>query len=237
MHFEAAREDLVGSLVGPLTKPMARKLRTHTQRWFVIQLQSMDGYNLTEWLRTRRHRWRLPGFPGRNALLVAAQLARLRKMVPPRLRAATLSTILNRWTTDRRMRHVRKGACTCLLHCRDEAADSIEHYFRCPVWLDWQRRRLGDRLVGHGLGHGVLASRMSDEALRLQAVATYLLYRTVNHLRHHRFAQPEERQQYIQHYLNQMLHEATRDDSALRRCCGCPVADAARKRAREQEPE
>ena len=65
----------------------------------------------------------------------------------------------------------------------------------------------------------MLALTMDDTALRLQAVATYVLYRTVHHVRRLTGIIGLAREQYVKRYLDQMLHEATRDDGRLRHCC------------------
>ena len=91
----AARKAITQVDVGPLTVPQARHFKARTQRWYAAQLQSHDGYYVEARLRHRLQRWRLEGFPGRNARCVASQLLRSKKLLPPRVRAAVLSTILN----------------------------------------------------------------------------------------------------------------------------------------------
>ena len=61
----------------------------------------------------------------------------------------------------------------------------------------------------------------SRSQLRQFAVALYVLYRTTNHIRH----AGHTTEQYRIHYMNQMLHEATRGDTKCRR-----DLDAARAR-------
>ena len=225
-----AREELGGIVCGPLTKQASARFRRHTQRWFTARLLERDGYNVENRLRSRLHRWRLPGFPGRTARIVIAQLARLRRLVPPRLRAATLSTIMNRWVTDRRMRGVSGTRRACVLGCSATADDAIEHYFCCPVWRDWLRRRLGTASSQHGLVHGVLATKMSDKTLQLQAVATYVLYRTVNHIRHRPLGAETAWREFLQHYFDQQRHEAARGHPKLQKCCKEAAFEASRKR-------
>ena len=74
---------------------------------------------------------------------------------------------------------------------------------------------------------------MNDTTLQLQAVATYVLYRTVNHIRHRPPAEETKRHEYLQHYLDQQRHEATRGDPKLQRCCHAAASEAFRKRLRE----
>ena len=53
----------------------------------------------------------------------------LHKHASPRVSAAVLSTLWNRWTTARRFQFFTP----CCLGCSDTAADSIEHYAHCPL--------------------------------------------------------------------------------------------------------
>ena len=70
--------------------------------------------------------------------------------------------------------------------------------------------------------------------LRQTAVAVYVLYRTVNHLRR---ASPlgDASEEYKRHFMNQMLHEAARGDGRLRaalRAAQVPGGRAPPKRRR-----
>ena len=219
VHVHAARSALGGAIVGPLTRPADQRFKKGTQKWMTERLVAQDKYCVERRLRARLARWRLPDYPGRTARRAARQLVRLRRLVPPRLCAATLSTIFNRWTTDRRMRSLRDNQRPCVLGCSTTACDSVEHYFHCPVWLDWQRSRLGHSVTHHRLAHAVLGVDMGDQALCLQAVSTYVLYRTVNHIRHRRFRDAQARSAYIKQFMNQLLHEACRGHARLRQVC------------------
>eukprot|EP00959_Pyramimonas_sp_CCMP1952_P312041 6530725-Pyramimonas_sp.AAC.1 len=104
----------------------------------------------------------------------------------------------------------------CVLGCSETALDSVEHYCQCPVLRHWQRRQLGFQITQHGLAHSVLGATMDDTTLMLQATSTYVLYRTVHHIRHLRDQPRRDRQQYVQHYMGQTLHEACRGCARLR---------------------
>jgi hypothetical protein len=83
-------------------------------------------------MRDKLLRWRFPD--RRQATLarrVLQRLTELRPLVNPRVSAAVLSTLWNRWATDRR--YQRREAGRCVLRCSDTAEDSIEHYACCPV--------------------------------------------------------------------------------------------------------
>ena len=187
-----------------------------------------------EWrLRRRLERWRLPELLGVAARRVAQNLQRLPKLVPPRLRAAMLSTIFNRWTTDRRMRSLRGGRRVCVLGCSCTADDSVEHYVHCAVGRAWSRTRLCSDDAGPAMARGVLATTMTDVQLQREAVRNYVLYRAVNDLRRREFATLEERAVCAKMVMNQLLYEATRDDSRLRKLCRCPEGLTGRVRRRD----
>ena len=61
---------------------------------------------------------------------------------------------------------------------------------------------------------------MQEEQLMLQAVANYILYRTTNYVRHRQALPGTAKAAHLSKYMDQMLHEATRDDGRLRQCCG-----------------
>ena len=214
-----ARRGICRVPCGPLTRQMQRKVRRKTQSWFVSSLLKKDGTNIEERVRKKLARWKLEGLPGRNARKVTKQIGELRRLVPPRVRAATLSTIFNRWTTDRRMKKLRQHSTGCVLGCPSGAEDSIEHYLHCPIWRDWAGRRLGGAVCENTLQRTMLAESLSKDQMKLQATATYVLYRTVHHVRRQAAQGQQQRSTYIKHFMDQQLHEATRDDSKLRNCC------------------
>lgn len=224
--YAIAREELGGAAVGPLAAPGQKRLRQHFQKWTVRKLLKHDGYRAEERLRHRLSRWRLPGFPGRVARRVLSHLAQLRKLVPPRVRAATLSSILNRWTTDRRMKALRRGNRGCILHCDACGEDSLEHYVCCPTWKNWLRRRFGPEQDLHGLSSAMLAKNMTPSALKVQAVANYVLYRTTQHMRHANLRGATDRTAYIGHFMDQQVHEAARGDDPLRKACDAAMRES-----------
>lgn len=219
IDIAAARAALGNTPFGPLSRAASKRFRRSSQRWFVNRLLSQDGFYIERRLRQRLQRWRLPDLPGRVARRVAVQLQQLRRQVPPRVRAATMSTIMNRWTTDRRMRSIRGRRGACVLGCSPTADDSVEHYFCCPEWRRWLRRRFGSALADHALPHALLAVTMPLATLRRQAVATYVLYRAVNQMRRSREWANNRTESYSTHCMDQLLHEAVRDDPRLRKCC------------------
>ena len=74
-----------------------------------------------------------------NAENVLTHVKALAGQVTPRVQAAVLSTLYNRWTTKRRFQQDPTNGC--LLRCGGD--DSIEHYLRCPTLRTFLSNRLG----------------------------------------------------------------------------------------------
>ena len=223
-----ARSDITGVPVGPLTEQAERRYRKGTQNWFARKLLDHDGFCLEMRLRHKASRWRLTGLPGPTARCIQRNLQRLKAIAPPRVRAAVLSTLFNRWTTDRRMRSLRATNGGCRLGCPRCAQDSLEHYARCGVIQQWAERRLRQAPTQRPTEQWMFATRMSDEQLGRNTIVVYVAYRTTQHVRHLSRATPE----YIRHYMNQMLHEAVRDSGPLRTIAGgAPTHRQRRRRA------
>ena len=60
---------------------------------------------------------------------------------------------------------------------------------------------------------------MLDTPLCMQAVANYILYRTTSHIRFAGNIPEDSRTEYVERFMDQTLHEATRDEPRLRRLC------------------
>ena len=237
VHVHAARAALGGGVTGPFTEQQDKIVRKNTQKWLVRRILSRDGYCAEQRLRGRLERWRLAGPAERIARTVLRQLGVLKRLVPPRLRAATLSTILNRWTTDRRMRHIRGHQRPCVFGCSPTARDSVEHYFYCHVFRGWATSRLGTNAASCSLAHGLLAVNMTDQQLKVQAVMTYVLYRAVNQVRRRDFDTVEDRTRASRAIMEQLVHEAVRGDAGLRRACTFPYVSASRGRRRPYDDD
>ena len=72
----------------------------------------------------------------------------------------------------------------------------------------------------------------TNTQLRQYAIAIYILYRTVNHLRH----VGRTTEEYKNHFMNQLVHEATRGDQRCRRDLGAARARAFLRR-RPRSPD
>ena len=234
VHISAARAALGTDVHGPLPSAEYTRFRKGTQRWFCRRLLSKDGFDPATRLRYRLERWKLPGFPGRTARTVHAQLLRLRRMVPPRVRAAVLGLILNRWTTDRRMRGLRGRVGPCVLGCSPTADDAIEHYVHCPILQDWLHRRLHLQVPYPRLQWWLLGWHLTNMELCKQAAAAYVLNKTVHHIRRLRFHKAEDKEEYTRHFMNQQLHEASRGNARLQACItGASPPRRRRRRSRD----
>ena len=231
IHMSAARAAITKVPAGPLSPQAERSFRRKTQRWFAAKLLARDGFYTEERLRHRLTRWHMGGFPGRTARTAHRNLLRLKALAPPRVRAAVLSTLFNRWTTNRRMRKLSAAPGQCRLGCKPEAADSLEHYFHCQVLRDWIRVRLHEAEPEYPIERWLLATTLSDAQLGRTAVAIYVAYRATQHLRH----KCSVSSAYITHHMNQLFHEAVRGSSALQALCeGREVCHAAKRRKRRR---
>ena len=224
-----ARTDLTGVIHGPLTQPQARRYRRGLQAWLVKKRMAQDGYSVERRLRARLARWRLRTLPGRVGRIVVDNLHKLKRHAPPRVRASVFGLLFHRWTTDRRMRQLRATQRGWLLGC-GAGADAVEHYLKCPVVTEWIRSRMRDVQAPYSFDRWFMAERRPDTDTCRTANAIYVVYRVTQHLRHssHAIAGHE----YVRHYMNQCLHEATRDSPGLRRVCDGLHPGPVRKRRR-----
>ena len=233
IHIVAARAELAGVEIGPATPAGERRFRRGTQAWFLRRLLAARQHDPVGRIRKRvENKWRLSGLPGRTSRRIYLNLQRLRGLAPPRVRSAVLGTIFNRWTTDRRMRHLVARSGKCRLQCSETAADSIEHYVHCPVVGEWASRRLHLDARAMCMDHWLLAIHLSDSMLVRITAAIYVVYRTTQHVRNQ--TNIRDVAAYINHYMNQMLYEATRDDDIFRRLCGLGALTEGRARKRRR---
>jgi hypothetical protein len=215
LGYSDLRRSVVGDVFGPLDRRLEHKLRKSTQSWMVKGLQRDTLYDAHRRMKDKLCRWHQPGLPRRLATRVLRQLNQLRKLCQPRIVSASLSTIWNRWTTERRMTHLGGHNRGCLFGCSSTAADSIEHYFSCAVVRRWRDQRLPHCVRDHGLQHALLISRMSDAQLKAQGLLTYVVYRTTNHIRHSTTLHTRPGPDYVRHFMSQMLHEGLRGGSTI----------------------
>ena len=150
----------------------------------------------------RIQRWCLDGAALRVARRILRRLQNIRRLVPPRVSAAALSTLWNRWTTARRFQ--RQGLC--VLGCQNQE-DSVEHYSRCPTIrsfaLNFVRLSIPPTA---SLAHFMLADGSLDDQDRLtrMGIVVYAAYRTTENLRRN----PVKDSPVVAHMLQQGAREA-----------------------------
>ena len=84
----------------------------------------------------------------------------------------------------------------------------------------------------------MLTVRLPDLELCAHAVTVYVLNRTVHHVRRIKFKDADSRKVYVEHYLNQQLHEAVRGHAKLRKNLYALAAESrGRKRCGNEEME
>ena len=154
-------------------------------------------------MRQRIVRWNLCGPELRMGRRAVNRLAQLRRLVPPRVSAAVLSTLWNRWCTARRFQ--RQGVCVLGCKC---AEDSIEHYASCPMirCFGWTFLRL-HWLPQEGLLHLlVLHGALSDDSsLCRAAILTYAAWRTTETLRRAAVPQHNDARRMLEQYAREAV--------------------------------
>ena len=166
--------------------PTRRRIRVEFQKTLARELRNSEHYDAHHRMRHKLQRWHLPLIPRPTADRILARLQQLRRLVAPRVSAAVLSTIWNRWPTARRLQRV----APCVFRCSHTAQDSIEHYACCPVVHAAALRdlRLAPCQWPHALPTFLLCARgeghSSPSNLTRRALLLYACYRATNHLRH-----------------------------------------------------
>jgi hypothetical protein len=134
-------------------------------------------------IRQRLERFRQSPFMNgvawaRSARFVALNLKLLNGNVLPRVQAAVLSTLCNRWTTARRFQQRNRP---CAFGCAT-GEDRLEHYCCCTRVLQWAWQNLGlhpDRC--RGIGRWTFSTcELSKRACILQALLVYVAYNAYN---------------------------------------------------------
>ena len=196
LEFRSAgfsRTGIINDLAGSDVRPYSDKVRLRIKRGFQKQvgacLLKQMRVDPLERVRRKLARWELPGTPRIQSERVLRRLRKLNSLAPPRVAAAVFGTIWNRWTTARRFQQRASPLNRCVFGCSQTAEDSIEHYSRCSVVLDFGRRWLGLHCVdGSALPAWTLAvsasKTLDDDTLICGAVHAYAAYRATNAARH-----------------------------------------------------
>ena len=150
---QVVEDTAAGNKPRPWTKGTQQIVSRNFQRTARALLARRDMYDPGHWTREKLSRWGL-----RDRRQADRSLARLRSLgseVPPRVMAATIGCIWNRWPTARRLQ--RRGY-PCLLGC-GVGEDSIQHYACCRLTRDAACRWLGIRYRFSGpFEHWMLAA-------------------------------------------------------------------------------
>ena len=179
---------LSGGAPRPWAQQLSAQIRGGIQRWISSSLEIPPSGFVEERFRHKLQRWRLPGFPGRVARAVHRRFCLLRQAIAPRVHAAVLSSLFNRWTTRRRFQ--QDGEFGCLLGCG--GADALEHYLRCPEVRRVAAVNLGLHCPSSDFWPLMLLAEcpagLADGEPTWSRVALlhYTAYRTTNALRHRR---------------------------------------------------
>ena len=181
-------QGLAGQADRPWNQPTLQRVRARFPSTLTARLRQASGYDPTFRMRQKLQRWQLPGPPAVVAARVLRRLHTLKPLVAPRMSAAVLSTLWNRWTTGRRFQRQD----VCVLGCSPAAADSIEHYACCPIIRTAARRFLGlhMRPWPHALCDFMLttgppsAAHPSRACLTHSAILLYVAYNITNAARH-----------------------------------------------------
>jgi hypothetical protein len=131
-------------------------------------------------LRRRMAKWTPVGNLREITSQCGKYLGRLRKVVPPRVHAAILATIMNRWCTTRRTQQ-NHAPHPCLL-CGWEEGDDVRHYGGCQRVKELYKRLCGDA-TNNLFSTWIGVSRGSDKHTATAALCCYAAYRTTNALR------------------------------------------------------
>lgn len=177
MHLDLDPEDNTGRL--GFQRTVARLIRE----------RQADAGALDRALRRRLERWPVPALPARRACRFMQNQECIRGMIPPRVMAAMIRTVMNGWCTTRRFQghwreNRRRFGC-------DAGADAIEHYIYCrQVWqAGWVVLRISrpptpeerwEALLGLGRHPPNLAAKF--------ALLNYGAYRAHNIARNNRHA-------------------------------------------------
>jgi len=128
MTQESLLQELSGGTPHPWPRSITLHVRSETQRFIYARLLPPPNGCAEQHLRQIH----LADPPRIVADRVLRRIRYLAACVPPRVLAAVVSTIWNRWTTARGFQKRFTPACCCLLGCPRRAEDPIEHYLRYP---------------------------------------------------------------------------------------------------------
>ena len=162
------------------------RIRSKQKRWPLISL--IDHLQLSMFaVRTKTPRW--------QARRTLGNFHVLSTLTTPRVMAAALGTVFNRWNTASRFQQRNTDRNRCILRCSETAKASLEHYCRCP----WTKRFAAQCL---NLDAGTFANMHAfnlchprintKEDSVASAILIYVIYRATQHYRHNEVTDPQE---------------------------------------------
>ena len=184
--------DVSNTLARGATQPWNSRRTVAIKRGFQRQVRSHLLERMCpdaeDRIRHKLSRWHFDGNPRVNACRATRRLHILQSLVPPRVTAAVFSTLWNRWTTCRKFQMRTSTLSRCVLGCPGQAEDSLEHYGRCSVVLDFACRRLHLRFgCRDALPYWMMVlpgdSALCTDTQVRTAVLVYAVYRATNTLR------------------------------------------------------
>ena len=142
-----------------------------------IVKRGMDHQNAHNRFRAKMKRWPSGLVPRVQAERAQKVLARLGRLVRPRVLAAVWRSMWNGWCTRRRFQ--QDGLC--LFGCSSTARDCIEHYAFCPRYTRFRQATLHLPKI-ESLDHFLLLQHpnWSDNRLILESIGIFALYTVFN---------------------------------------------------------
>lgn len=215
VRISAVEEEAAGSAPRPWTLAVLAKVRRNFQKAAGALIRRDDGYDALDWIRSKLAYWGVRD--RREAVRCLCRIRELQATVPPRVFAAALGCIWNKWPTARR-KQVRGRPC--LLGC-GHGEDSVQHYSGCPQVRQAARKWLGMEFrISHPLLHWVCAAPTCveiEETLHWWsrvALLQYAVQQVTNGVRHGRGPLPASEE--AQRALRQGLLEGVRGHSMAR---------------------
>ncbi len=189
-------------------------IRANYQKEAYEQLirKGQDNLNVEERHRVKQKRWNLQ-LPPRIAVVRAVSLfKRLGTLVKPRVVSSVARSHWNSWCTRRRFQ--QEGAC--VFHCSPSAADSIEHYPFCRVFVSFVDNFLHLPRMASLQDFLLLDHRLwSDTRLVVAALGAHALYTAFNHARLHGPHTVESIQDFMQRSCYLAVRNHARSSAAF----------------------
>ena len=172
-----------------LKKDSEEDSRKCMQKEVYLTIPRKDKWCAEYRIREKMSRWKLCDIPRQASCRILQKLQKIRKATAPCISAACISTVCNRWVTERRFqrRHLPSNKCVFFCPSREDGTgpeDSLEHYFACPCLariIGFELANLQNHSTREVL---LLCGTFSKEERIIAATTTYGIYRLYNHTKH-----------------------------------------------------